>query len=222
MAYIICKCVFQLILYVCVVATIISIFCFPTETTLNQIFALIPSQGLSGVAAPCVDNEPGPSNWQYWAKPHCKERMWCAYANAIRSAEWVERHLTPPSERLSASYSHIILCMTAWSYVFLCLTYMQSRLDAPSCSCIAYVVNVMPRDDFFRKLNKTPSSLFADSCPASEIRNRSVHSHWACWGFTADIFNFCFSRFFVINLHKLIHEQRLSCLNAEVRLNLAL
>lgn len=106
------------------------------------------------------------TNWQYRAKPYCKEKMQRAHTNAIRSPEWVEWHLTPPSEQLSESYSHIILCMAAWSYVFLCLTYMQSCLDASSCSCITNVGNVRLRNDFFRKLNKTPSSLFADSCLA--------------------------------------------------------
>lgn len=86
-----------------------------------------------------------------------------AHANAITNAERVERHLTPPSERLSASYSGVALCMMARSYVFLCLTYMQPCLDAPSRSCIANIANVMSRDGFFRKLDETPSSLFADS-----------------------------------------------------------
>lgn len=138
-----------------------------------------------GVVARCVDNEQQTSNWhgQYWVKPHREEGMQCAHTHthAIANVEGVQWHLTLRSKRLSTPYTRIVLCMTVWSYVFLCLTYMQSCLDTSfcCCCCIGNIVHVMSKVSFFRKLNKTPSPLLSDSSFMLGIVKPGTGQGWA-------------------------------------------
>lgn len=153
-----------------------------------------------------------------------------AHANAITNAERVERHLTPPSPRLSASYSGGVLCTRAPSYVFLCLTYMQLCLDAPYRSCIANIANVMSRDGFFQEVRRdsflslrrqslgtvkpgTSQFTLADYFEVSQ--EASFNLSFRCFSRSSVMAN-------VINLHEMMHEGRRSCLNAKVRLALVL
>lgn len=130
-----------------------------------------------------------------------------------------------------------------WSYVFLCLTYMQSCLDTLFCCCIANIVNVMSKVGFFRKLNKTPSPLLSDGSLMLGIVKPGTGQGWAAqFTLTQNIevslfifflhsstFGFlltCLCRSDVLPMlmssHTLMHKRRLSCLNSKGRLNLAL
>lgn len=96
---------------------------------------------------------------------HAGMKGWSAptHAVTITNVEGVQWHPTLRAECLSTASTRIVQCMTGWSYVFLCLTYMHSCLDTPFCCCIGNIVHIMSKVCFFRKLNKTPSPLLSDS-----------------------------------------------------------
>lgn len=81
-------------------------------------------EGAKGVGARCADNENQTLDWHdlYWVTPHHEARL---HRPSTRSHMLVWNGFTDiwprPSTRPSTPYS-IVLCMTVWSYVFLCLT----------------------------------------------------------------------------------------------------